>query len=410
MRPARQAWRRSDDGNVAFLFALMLLPIFVIVGFAIDASRRVSADFHLQYSIDAAAFAGARALEDEAASDADIVMAASNIFIANMESGPRYTSCAAPRVFVNRAETAVSVEAECQFASLFGGQIQGVDILGVANGATAQANLISIDLALAIDVSSSMAPRMAAVRDVATAVAETLITSRTGERVRIGLVGYGDVVNPGGYGNLALGRNWFDDRDGNGVDTVCVTQRTGPTAFTDDRPVLGAFVAEAPPYAPCVVEGFLPLTSDLDLLRGEIAALQATGLTTAGHLGVAWSWYLISPRWRSIWPTASDPLAYNHPNSIKASVIITDGIFNVAWNPAYAANQSPNLARTLCQGMRNRGILVYTISFQAPPEAAPLLRDCAGGDDRFYTAENAQELNDVLQSIASELVDLGLSS
>ena len=48
------------SGQTAVLFALALMPIFAIVGLAVDSARLISAEQHLQRAIDAAALAGAK--------------------------------------------------------------------------------------------------------------------------------------------------------------------------------------------------------------------------------------------------------------------------------------------------------------------------------------------------------------
>ncbi|MEM6651341.1 MAG: pilus assembly protein TadG-related protein [Pseudomonadota bacterium] len=406
----RRNWAAAERGHIIVFFSLVLLPMLAAVGMAIDVSRQVSADRHLQYTIDAAAMAGARALEDQSLSDVEIAGIANAVFEANVKDLERSAECAAPTVSVDRDNTSVSIEANCSFATLFGVKIQGVESLRVGNKATAKADLNHLELALAIDLSSSMEDRIDEVRTAAKTMASMLLEGQSGDRVRLGFVGYGDVVNAGKYGNLALGRTVLDDRDANGVDRVCVTQRSGLSAFTDDAPLPGRYVGAPAPFVPCVVEGLLPLTSDLATFNNAIDALEATGLSTGGHLGVAWSWYLISPNWRLIWPTESDPRGYHEANTIKSSVILTDGLFNVVWNTDFELDQSPEIARNLCAEMRDSGVHIFTISFQAPPDATPLLRDCAGQNDRFFRAETASDLNAVFNAIASELIDLRLGS
>ena len=53
-----------------------------------------------------------------------------------------------------------------------------------------------------------------------------------------------------------------------------------------------------------------PLSSDKVLLKQRIDAMPTTGMT-AGHLGTQWAWYLVSPKWKDVWPAASEPKAYS---------------------------------------------------------------------------------------------------
>jgi hypothetical protein len=61
------------------------------------------------------------------------------------------------------------------------------------------------------------------------------------------------------------------------------------------------------------VKSIYPLTKDKDLLKQRIDA--QTGGSTAGQLGTAWPWYLLSPKWNSVlqmaFPAANDAGSYS---------------------------------------------------------------------------------------------------
>ena len=75
---------RETRGNVAMIFALITIPILLVGAFAIDSSRHLSSNQHLQSAIDAASLAGARALEDATKSDTDIEAIAQGAYRANL--------------------------------------------------------------------------------------------------------------------------------------------------------------------------------------------------------------------------------------------------------------------------------------------------------------------------------------
>ncbi len=58
------------------------------------------------------------------------------------------------------------------------------------------------------------------------------------------------------------------------------------------------------------------MTDDKSVLKASVDSY-TTGGTTAGHLGTSYAWYLLSPEWASIWPTASQPTAYNSGTATK---------------------------------------------------------------------------------------------
>ena len=391
-------WGQDKRGNVAVLFALALVPILVVVGAAVDLSRQVNADRHLQSAIDAASLAGARAMEDSSVSDADIRQIALNSLDANLTSAHDDVVCSNSQVAIDRSAGTVRVTSDCTMATLIGGTITPHS-MAVANGATSKANVTKLDLALMLDVSGSMrGTKLADLKTAAITAANTLIDSSTGDRVRISFVSYSTSVNAGAYGNAALGRPANDDRDGDGLNKVCVSERTGMAAWDDDDPGYNKWVGDD--ASSCPSSSLLPLTSNLDLFEREINRLTAGGWT-AGHLGVAWSWYLIAPDWSSIWPSDSAPHSYTEPHTVKAVILMTDGQFN----RRYASSQgnSNQQARRLCREMRDENVLIYAVAFQAPNNAKNTLKNCAGDESRFFDAGNGSELLNAYAAIASQL-------
>ena len=396
-------WGRETDGNVAPLFAIMVVPILLVVAFAVDSSREVSASRHLQAAIDAASLAGARALEDASLSDQEVQTIALNALDANLSTNHSDAVCTNASVAVNRTIGTVSVDANCTIGALIGGSLTSAN-MSVTNAATAKANVTKLDLAMMLDVSGAMdGAKIDDLKSAAITAAKTLVTPQTGDRVRVSFVSYSTSVNAGAYGNSALGRAANDDVDGDGLDKVCVSERIGSAAWQDDEPELGKWVGDD--ANACPDSSLLPLTSDIGVFETEINKLTADGWT-AGHLGVAWSWYLISPNWDSIWPTDSAPRSYTEPNTVKAVILMTDGEFNREYVSGQGDSDEQSLK--LCGEMRDQGVLVYSVAFQAPTAARATLRDCAGEDSRFFDATNGQQLLDAYAAIASQLSALTL--
>ena len=379
---------KDTHGNVAMIFALIFVPLLLVGAFAIDSSRHLSSNKHVQAAVDAASLAAARALEDATKSDADIITIAQASYRANLLGTHGDVNCQDAIVNVNRTTGTVTVRAACKPPTMIG------------------EHMTKLDLALMLDVSGSMGgSKLTDLKDAAKNAAAALITPDSGDRVRISFVSYATSVNAGAYGNAALGNDDDDDSDGDGLDKVCVSERTGTAAWQDDKPELGKWGGDD--ATSCPTSSLLPLTYDLTAFNTAIDSLTAGG-RTAGHLGVAWSWYLIAPDWDDIWPTASKPLSYTAPDTVKAVILMTDGIFNEEY--VSAMGDSDDQAEKMCEKMRDKNVIVYAVAFQAPNSAKTTLKNCTGDDNRFFDASDGAELQAAYAAIASQLSALALVS
>jgi hypothetical protein len=235
-------------------------------------------------------------------------------------------------------------------------------------------------------------------------------------------------------------------KPGSGTNTYkisdrCVTERTGQGAYNDDPPInmtrkVGpGYFSNSNSAGNCgdmsvstsdvEKNSIQPLSSDKDLLKRRIDKL-ATGGGTAGHLGTAWAWYMLSPNWAYLWPSANQPKPYGTQKLQKYAILMTDGEYNTMYcNGAEAKNsnsadincnatngQSYQQARTLCANMKAKGITVYTVGFEiggSGSTAYQTLQQCASSPDKFFNAEDGAELRLSFRAIALEVAKLSLS-
>lgn len=203
----------------------------------------------------------------------------------------------------------------------------------------------------------------------------------------------------------------------------CVTERSTDT-YTDAPPsttLLGAHYSNSSGgCSSSISQAFTPLTSDKDVLHAESAKMADWG-RTAGHLGTAWAWYLLSPDWGYLWPNAeSQPSAYNADNTMKVAVLMTDGDYNeqfcngVADNVIQVCNapdDSTTQARELCSRMKDEGIIIYTVGFNIAANSSPAItmRDCASDLSKYFQPATGQELVEDFAEIGQDITELRLS-
>lgn len=237
-------------------------------------------------------------------------------------------------------------------------------------------------------------------------------------------------------------RRFFDDT---ALSTSCIYERIGGQASTDAAPGANRWLGAGNPrwnfsssstgkydgwkavdpgnstnygtgayegrHGTCRPSGPVPLTDDKTLLKAHVDSLTADG-GTAGHLGFAWAWYLISPNWAGIWPEASRPWNYDEPQASKAIIMMTDGDFNV--NHPSASGSSFQQSMALCDAMKAAPsrVQVYTVGFQVPStvqrtgDGRTILEYCASSPSHAFNAANGEELVAAYRSIARSISDL----
>lgn len=168
-------------------------------------------------------------------------------------------------------------------------------------------------------------------------------------------------------------------------------------------------------FATCRPSGPVPLTENKAALKAHVDGLTANG-GTAGHIGLAWGWYLVSPNWSGVWPAVSNPWPYDEADSSKAIILMTDGDFNT--NHPDADHDSFTQAMNLCDEMKAEPaeIQVYTVGFQVPDgvrttgSGQTILEYCATSPDHAFDANSGEELTAAYRAIARSISDLRLKN
>lgn len=150
---------------------------------------------------------------------------------------------------------------------------------------------------------------------------------------------------------------------------------------------------------------------------------------TMGHIGLAWGWRTLSPRWAGQWGAHPAPRPYDRSVVEKIAVFMTDGVngFYTGHAPSndsdYTAygrllensgvtrsNQQDHLdAKMLavCNGMRQESIEIFTVGFglgssSSGNQARTLLRDCATSAEHFFNATTS-DLTTHFEKIATNI-------
>jgi hypothetical protein len=233
------------------------------------------------------------------------------------------------------------------------------------------------------------------------------------------------------------------------ISSKCVTERIGAEAYTDAPPST-AFVGKGyfgtntdtscgvANHTDAEVNAIFPLSSDKTELKQRIDKLETAG-STAGHLGTAWAWYLLSPNWNYLFPSASAAGSYSDlstlnsqglPKLRKIAVLMTDGDYNINYCKGVEAknsDQSPDIncnsenaksqsqATSLCTALKaaqagGGKIEVYTVGFQVSSAAKTFLTNCATDSSHYYDATTEDALKAAFRDIALKISTLRLTN
>ncbi|TVQ54165.1 MAG: pilus assembly protein [Rhodobacteraceae bacterium] len=368
LREALAAWRTSESGAAAVLFAFALVPLMIAAGVVIDGGSAYLVRDRLAKSLDAAGLAAARvSLSDRAASDAR------RFFDVNFRDGYMGAEVTDFTVSFSEDRELLTVSAEATMpTSLM--RIAGFRDVTVRRSTVVQRLTRGLEVALVMDNTGSMrgGDMIGQMKAAATELVNILYAEEDAlPDLWISLIPYTSMVNIG-----AARVDWLrtDDPLGGAPSPYvgsswkgCVLARPGgedetdtpPDAFSDagrfqrflyPSAVDNWWLSEADPTQTFIREGaanneahqndatgpnlgcgpaITPLTNQRKTVLSAIDEMLPwhRGGTTS-NLGMVWGWRTISPEWRGLWgdPTpAHMPLDYDEPLMDKAVVLLTDG-------------------------------------------------------------------------------------
>jgi Flp pilus assembly protein TadG len=421
----------DERGSIVILSAFLLPLMFFVVGLGVDYSNALRVRTTVATALDAALLAAARDMSIGTITEADVEDQVNTYFDANI-FGSNLTN-----VTIERITTTVDTDAgtisggvAADVTTAFSGILQANEIT-VNTDAQATYNLLNIELALILDVTGSMSGQKlndmkAAAKDLVDLLVPDQNNNGGGlDKVRIAVVPYSDLVNVGAYEEAVTGYTSGES---------CVYERAGFHGSSDTGPIgpVAGFgpdddgAVNMPPGGSgdrpekavvndprnfrgyvCGNPALMPLTGEKDSIKNKIDGFGASGWT-AGHIGIQWGWYALSPNFSSVWPGPAQPRAYGAAQNLKVMVVMTDGSFNT-W---YEGGNGNSYAQgdALCDAIKDEDVEVYTVAFQAPANAENFLRGCATGPDYYFETSTGAALRQAFEEIAQRLRALRLSS
>lgn len=426
----------DERGTVAMVFGLTAMVLVLFIGASVDMGRWLHAQSETRAAVDSAVLAGSRALQVTGGDTAAALSTARAYYVANTQHRPKLQSDKIEFV-VDAANKSVTASGTAYIETPFL-RIANVTRLalwkdGGAESSSATTEVGSgtgeVEIAIMLDTTGSMSGQKLA--DLKTAAKDLLdiVLPEGQSSVRVAIAPFAEAVRPGTYLTRVRGNkpSTIKVRDNSGSLrtyslTSCVSERTGADAYTDASPDGTSVVSPVYTRSGSCTPGaaIVPLTTDKARLASTVDSLTASG-STAGHIGTAWAWYLLSPKWANVWGGASAPGAYGDGKVRKIAILMTDGEYNIQYDAngimtsstgAPAVNGASDVqARRVCGAMKEQGIEVYTVGFGLDTaNAIDTLQTCASNASTAYLAQDGLQLRSAFRDIAVKLSPLHLTN
>ncbi len=423
------ALRHDTRGGTAIVIGLAMPVVIGALGIALDTGLWYMEKRKLQQQADTASLGAVRALQSGASVNTAKVVAMNdakrNGYVADTSTTFTVNSPPTSGAYAgktNAVEIVMTKKLPLFFSKYF-----------MADGGSMKARSVSyqnsklgknLEVAMMLDVSSSMGgnsevygvTKLKAMQDAAKGLIDTVVSANQSPFTsRVAMVPYSSAVN--------VGSTYYKKVTNKNVSSgwTSVVERSGTAAFTDDKPAsskwlgafkdkkanaLGDYSSTVKNYSSNVPSSSLisPLSTDKDELKGVIDAFSANG-TTAGHLGVAWTWYMLSPKWNTIFTGDNAPAAYDVTKTQKVAVLLSDFDMNSYYESGNG--NSATQTQTLCTNMKNAGVVIYTVGYHVPQSnttAVNLWKNCATSVDHRFTTTTVDGLIDAFKVIAESAV------
>ena len=398
----RRSFSSDQQGAVAVIFAVMVLPMLGLIGVGVDYSRGSSIRAKLQRAIDSAILTNAsRSTQPTVKADITAQVAAAfrpgevtNLVVNTVVgSGQISTTATAtvPRVL----------------------PLLGMQTMNIGADAQARWGSKSFEVAMVIDNSGSMSTvmsgqtKISAVKTAAANFVDFLVANVPPPgTLKIALVPFDQGVNIGDANKSA---SWVDksslpsnkrrDRDWDG----CMWDRA--QSYDVDNTVPNGTATNFQPdpnrAASCPLLPVMALTTSTSAIKtaiGQMAPAGSTNLT----IGLAWGYGLLTPN-----VPFAGPVAIGTSGVYKSIIFMTDGQNTQnRWSTSTSAvNARTALA---CNNLRADNIEVYTVGTVDADDA--VLRACATNPSMYYKVTNGSELDAAFNEIARKISRLRLSS
>ena len=416
----------NRDASVAPMLALAALPMFGLVGAAIDYSRAASARTAMQAALDASALMLSKDAQTMAAPD--LIQKATDDFKAQFKRPEAHDIQVNPE-FSQPAQGnfSLKVSASANVDTLFS-RMLGQSTIHLSASTEVLWGIKKLNLALVLDNTGSM-QKNAKMSNLKTAAHNLLATLKKAAKspgdVKVAIVPFATDVNADPANVSASWIDWTDWEAVNGTCSKstyitksdctsagkvwtaaahstwngCVNDRDQNNDVSSTAPIAGApaTLFRAHQAASCPAAA-MPLSEDWTALNAKIDAMTPAGNTNV-TIGLAWGFQMLSP----VEPFNAPAPALDLD---KVLIILTDGE-NTQNRWSSTASVIDARTQKVCDNIKAANIKLYTV--RVIDGDITLLKGCATKPSMFYDVQQAIQLSSVFSSIAQNLANLRIT-
>jgi Flp pilus assembly protein TadG len=387
---------RTNDGNFTILAALML-PVLIVGGsLAIDTSNALSMKVRLQNAADSAALATTSQLAEEQIVESQAISYATNFFNAQISSDTQAFDgfSATPTVTLSKTGSGKKTVWKVDVA-----------VLGSQN-TSAMGRFVGRDT---IDVQINGTSESA--RDGSNPLSMMLVLDRSGSMDwSSGRTTSSTVPKYCNRWVYSYYKGWTQETYQCGTRTVEVDV---PKIDVLKEAVadLTAHIEESDPTNEYARMGAVAYNSEtgsgdkqsISWKKSDVTtfanSLEATGGTNSED-AMKWGYEQITS------PTEINAHYSKNGSKVPSTFIVfmTDG--ENSTGSSYWNNYADSQTLSYCTKAKDKGVMIFTVAFQAPDRGKQLLSSCASGSGFYYTADSADELKKAFKDIGEEAVKL----
>ena len=422
----------AEQGNIAMIFAIALVPVLSLVGAAVDYSRAVQARTSMQAALDSAALMLSKDLSSGTITTSQISTKAQAYFNALFTGTATLPSVSVAATYTASTSmgSTIQLTGTGTYTTSFM-KIAGFPTLGIGTTSTSAWGNVRMRVALVLDNTGSMAQdgKMPAMQTAAKNLVDQLSTlAKADGDVYISIVPFAKDVNVGasnynkdwidfsewdaanGSWTCSAGNNWNCNNwkwtpANHNTWTGCVVDRDQDYDTKNTTPTSGnvgtLFPAEQYSYcnsgSSSYLQPIMPLSYDWSALKNRIDAMKPTGNTNQG-IGLAWGWMTLSTGNPMNAPAKDANYTYK-----DAIVLLSDGLNTQ--NRWYSnASQIDTRQKKLCDNAKAENITIYTVQVNTGSDpTSSVLQYCASSADKFYLVTSASQTVSVFKDIGTSL-------